>query len=499
MDLSELRAAMEGHAAAWSSLLAADPDPDAEVVTRRDDGSETRTTVGIRLAQVLHHGTDHRSQICTALTALGVEPPGIDVWDFGAWTGASSRSRPRPERPGLGHRLRDWADHRALHSAPASLRSVECKECVLPSAPLRGELTVVRPATADDADLLVAWHADPEVARYWDGETYTREQMFLELASPDVDPYVVQEDGEARRLSPGLVRRRLPRRGRAGHVPHPRGSRSRPRPRRRARAGPLAPRDRADPAPHRRSLPVERARHPGVGEGRLPTGRGAGAGSRAPSAWLLMAADGTAFGLPAEPGDTSPRPTNVVRSSSTRSRRGTGSGSGRSAFARSPTRRSRSRRRSRRSRRGRRPTGGSGSRIRAGSPSPRSTGIAGSASPACSSRRTSPRPPTSSPCGSTRPRGAAASAPSSSAGPIEWAQARGMRRLDLWVTETNEPAAPPLRGKRLRPRHPAPAPRLEPRPDRGDHAPPASLSGLPPIPTTRTAPDAEASGAVERT
>jgi uncharacterized damage-inducible protein DinB len=39
--------------------------------------------MGIRLAQALHHGTDHRSQICTALTSLSVEPPLIDVWDFG--------------------------------------------------------------------------------------------------------------------------------------------------------------------------------------------------------------------------------------------------------------------------------------------------------------------------------------------------------------------------------------------------------------------------------
>jgi uncharacterized damage-inducible protein DinB len=87
MDLPELRAAMEGHTAAWSSLLAQDPDPDAIVVRRRDDGSETHAPIGIRLAQALHHGTDHRSQICTALTALGVEPPAIDVWDFGGMDG----------------------------------------------------------------------------------------------------------------------------------------------------------------------------------------------------------------------------------------------------------------------------------------------------------------------------------------------------------------------------------------------------------------------------
>jgi uncharacterized damage-inducible protein DinB len=82
MGLPQLRAAMEGHGAAWSGLLARDLDPDAPNVRRRDDGSETHTTTGIRLAQALHHGTDHRSQICTALTTLGIEPPGIDVWAF---------------------------------------------------------------------------------------------------------------------------------------------------------------------------------------------------------------------------------------------------------------------------------------------------------------------------------------------------------------------------------------------------------------------------------
>lgn len=85
MDLHELRAAMERNGPAWASLLAQDPDPDVVVVRHREDGSEGHAPLGIRLAQALHHGTDHRSQICTALTALGVEPPAIDVWDF-AWT-----------------------------------------------------------------------------------------------------------------------------------------------------------------------------------------------------------------------------------------------------------------------------------------------------------------------------------------------------------------------------------------------------------------------------
>ena len=87
MDLPELRAAMEGNGAAWSQLLAEPLDPEEVRVRRRDDGSDSHAPVGIRLAQALHHGTDHRSQICTALTTLGIQPPEIDVWDFGEQDG----------------------------------------------------------------------------------------------------------------------------------------------------------------------------------------------------------------------------------------------------------------------------------------------------------------------------------------------------------------------------------------------------------------------------
>ncbi len=87
MDLRELRAVMESNGASWASLVAQDLDPDSVVVRHRDDGSESHAPMGIRLAQALHHGTDHRSQICTALTTLGVEPPAIDAWDFAAQDG----------------------------------------------------------------------------------------------------------------------------------------------------------------------------------------------------------------------------------------------------------------------------------------------------------------------------------------------------------------------------------------------------------------------------
>jgi uncharacterized damage-inducible protein DinB len=59
-------------------------------VVELDDGWEVHSPVGLRLAQVVHHGTDHRSQVCTALTSLGLTPPEIDLWAFAR---ASGRER----------------------------------------------------------------------------------------------------------------------------------------------------------------------------------------------------------------------------------------------------------------------------------------------------------------------------------------------------------------------------------------------------------------------
>jgi aminoglycoside 6'-N-acetyltransferase len=66
----------------------------------------------------------------------------------------------------------------------------------VPSSPVRGELTSVRPATDADADLLVSWHRDPEIARYWDNETFTHDEMRARLARREVDPYVIEADCE---------------------------------------------------------------------------------------------------------------------------------------------------------------------------------------------------------------------------------------------------------------------------------------------------------------
>ena len=95
MSLPELRVAMEAAGEGWSQVVAGDPDPDALIGSPADDGSEELWPTSIRVAQALHHGTDHRSQICTTLTTLGVEPPPIDVWDFG-WQAGRMVKGPAP-------------------------------------------------------------------------------------------------------------------------------------------------------------------------------------------------------------------------------------------------------------------------------------------------------------------------------------------------------------------------------------------------------------------
>ena len=86
--LAEARDIMERNGSGWAEYLTRPLDPDAVVhEVDKTDGYQRWAPVGFRLAEALHHGTDHRSQICTALTTLGVEPPKIDVYDFGLDTG----------------------------------------------------------------------------------------------------------------------------------------------------------------------------------------------------------------------------------------------------------------------------------------------------------------------------------------------------------------------------------------------------------------------------
>ena len=60
------------------------------VIASADDAARTvetdadrTSTVGVILAQLVHHGNEHRTQATTILGANGVEPPPLSAWDYG--------------------------------------------------------------------------------------------------------------------------------------------------------------------------------------------------------------------------------------------------------------------------------------------------------------------------------------------------------------------------------------------------------------------------------
>jgi uncharacterized damage-inducible protein DinB len=80
-DLRELASRVDETMQLWERFIGAGPD--AERVLLVDEGAyEVRE--GIVIVQALHHGNAHREQICTVLTALGIEPPDTQAWEF-AW------------------------------------------------------------------------------------------------------------------------------------------------------------------------------------------------------------------------------------------------------------------------------------------------------------------------------------------------------------------------------------------------------------------------------
>ena len=59
-------------------------------VARRIDMNEGRgSTVGVVLAQLVHHGNEHRTQATTILGANGIEPPALSGWGYGRAAGIS--------------------------------------------------------------------------------------------------------------------------------------------------------------------------------------------------------------------------------------------------------------------------------------------------------------------------------------------------------------------------------------------------------------------------
>jgi len=85
-SLDELTARAAEMGTRWEAFLAAPFDAERVLVYEWEDGTRKDVPAGVVLAQALHHGNEHRGQINTVLTASGVEPLDLGLWDFAADT-----------------------------------------------------------------------------------------------------------------------------------------------------------------------------------------------------------------------------------------------------------------------------------------------------------------------------------------------------------------------------------------------------------------------------
>jgi uncharacterized damage-inducible protein DinB len=60
---------------------------------RRPEQSRFEMNAWAPLTQFVHHGNDHRAQICTTLSAHGIEPPDLQVWPYAIELGASREAK----------------------------------------------------------------------------------------------------------------------------------------------------------------------------------------------------------------------------------------------------------------------------------------------------------------------------------------------------------------------------------------------------------------------
>lgn len=73
----------------WEQFLTQPFDAERTFVIPWNDGFDRDVPAGVVLAQALHHGNEHRAQIATILTSIGVTPPAWGLWD---WAEATDRA-----------------------------------------------------------------------------------------------------------------------------------------------------------------------------------------------------------------------------------------------------------------------------------------------------------------------------------------------------------------------------------------------------------------------
>jgi len=84
-----LRARAEDAGAAFERVVLHE-DVERIVRWRTREGEDAAMPVGLFVVQAIHHGNEHRAQVATVLTHLGIEPPELSGWLYAMETGSLS-------------------------------------------------------------------------------------------------------------------------------------------------------------------------------------------------------------------------------------------------------------------------------------------------------------------------------------------------------------------------------------------------------------------------
>lgn len=84
VPLEQLRSELADHRGRWAEILDELERGELRAAIRgaANGYPDTEDAEGLLLIQAIHHGNDHRTQICSTLGALGEEVPELDGWEY---------------------------------------------------------------------------------------------------------------------------------------------------------------------------------------------------------------------------------------------------------------------------------------------------------------------------------------------------------------------------------------------------------------------------------
>ena len=81
LPLDQLAEQLRDQAVRWRQLLPGIGEVDI-TLPARGERPELAHATNLLVVQALHHGNDHRTQICSVLSSNGYESPSLDVWSY---------------------------------------------------------------------------------------------------------------------------------------------------------------------------------------------------------------------------------------------------------------------------------------------------------------------------------------------------------------------------------------------------------------------------------